>query len=97
MSVSDTAHEASLADALVRVEGKKFLLPQQPAYCTVAIGCRVLGSSTCGLWSQTAWVQVLPPPPISCVTSGWLSASVFLSVKWDNGSPYLMDGLFLNA
>ena len=30
----------------------------------------------------------------SCVTSGWLSASVFLSMKWDNINSFLVDGLF---
>ena len=94
MAVSGTAPEASLPDALVRVEGKEFLRPQEPAYCSTAIGCWVLGGSTCGLCNQTAWVQVLPPPPISSVTSGWLSASVFLSVKRDNSNSFLMDGLF---
>lgn len=50
-------HARQLPDALVRVEGKEFLLPQQPTYCTTAIGCCVLGGSACGLCSQTAWVQ----------------------------------------
>ena len=96
MAVSGTAHEAT-SDALVRVEGKEFLWPQQPTYGSTAIGCWVLGGSTCGLCRQTAWVQVLPPLPGSCVTSGWLSAPVFLSMEWDNSSPSFMDVLFLNA
>lgn len=37
--------------------------------------------SACGRWSQTGRVHVLPRPPVSCVASGCLSVSLFLSVN----------------
>lgn len=57
----------------------------------MSTGCSILGSSTYGLWSQNAWVQVLLLPLISCVTMDRLSTSVFLSVEQDNSG--LLEGL----
>ena len=81
MSVSGPAPEASLPEALVRDEGRKFLLSQQPAYCPWP-------------WAAVCWVSHMwalepdcqgsspGPPSISSVTSGWCLN--FLSATEDN-------------
>lgn len=88
ITVPGAERRASAAMILELKEGLTLNLTADLLHCGHWL--QIAGWLNIGLWSLTAWVQVLLPP----LTLDRLGASVFLSVQWDSSHLCLMDGLF---